>query len=218
MSRLGLAPSLSFCSIDGRTLFLDIERNRYFGLPPSASAAFHSLRKADGEETGIERIDELFRLGIVRPVGAGGQDIEPARIAVPAQSLIEQETSPASFGPLAEIGIRIWITRRRIAHGRLPALIVGVKAGRRDAAQRSGVTADLVARFRAARRLIPVQPNCLLDSIALLHFLVRRGARADLVFGVRLDPFSAHCWLQNSEWIISDPAENCAGFTPILVV
>lgn len=45
--------------------------------------------------------------------------------------------------------------------------------------------------------MLPLRPVCLLDSFALMDHLRRRSLKAVMVIGVRGDPFSAHCWVQN---------------------
>jgi hypothetical protein len=72
--------------------------------------------------------------------------------------------------------------------------------------------------FCAARRWVPIRPICLLDSLALLQFLGRRRLPADLVFGVKLNPFSAHCWVQAGDVILNDHVEFAQRHTQILVV
>jgi len=73
--------------------------------------------------------------------------------------------------------------------------------------------ASTAAEMRAALRS-PAQP---IDAIALDDILLRRGLAATLVFGVRLTPFAAHCWLQTAETILTGTAAEARNFTPILV-
>ena len=61
-------------------------------------------------------------------------------------------------------------------------------------------------------------PNCLTDSLALASFLSRRSVSWQLVFGVKLDPFAAHCWLQDDGAVLNDAADSVSTFTPILVI
>ena len=59
---------------------------------------------------------------------------------------------------------------------------------------------------------------CLLDSIALVRFLARRGLYAQLVFGVTDDPFSAHCWVQAGDLVLNDTVGDVSAHTPIRVI
>ena len=51
--------------------------------------------------------------------------------------------------------------------------------------------------------------------MALARSLWRRGIDADLYFGVRLDPFAAHCWLQHDDLLLTDPMNFVADYTPV---
>jgi hypothetical protein len=71
------------------------------------------------------------------------------------------------------------------------------------------------SRFAAARIWIPAAYVCLFDSLALMRFLLARGVRADLVFGVRSRPFAAHCWVEVDGVILDDGGEACHSFAEI---
>jgi len=60
--------------------------------------------------------------------------------------------------------------------------------------------------------------RCLLDALTLMYFLIGRGIRATWVFGVRLEPFRAHCWVQHDNIVLNDTPEHVAAFTPIMNV
>ena len=55
-------------------------------------------------------------------------------------------------------------------------------------------------------------------SLALLDFLARRGVFADLVLGVKLNPFGAHSWVQTGPVVLNDAVDHVNAHTPILVV
>jgi hypothetical protein len=59
---------------------------------------------------------------------------------------------------------------------------------------------------------------CLLDSLTLTHFLARYGVFPTWVFGVKTDPFYAHCWVQQGDFVFNDSPDFIKGFSPILVV
>src|SRR3546814_2824721 len=60
--------------------------------------------------------------------------------------------------------------------------------------------------------------RCLQRSIALQHLLARNGFESSLVFGVRLNPFHAHCWLQNGDLILNDTLEVVGPFKALRAV
>ena len=59
---------------------------------------------------------------------------------------------------------------------------------------------------------------CLFDSLALLEFLAYYNIYPQWVFGVRAQPFNAHCWLQEGDYVLNDTHEYIRGFTPIMTV
>jgi len=73
-------------------------------------------------------------------------------------------------------------------------------------------------RFRHARALVPIGPTCLQDSLALRDWLGSRQASAAIVFGVKLDPFAAHCWVQSENTVLNDAPDKVREFTPVFVV
>lgn len=72
--------------------------------------------------------------------------------------------------------------------------------------------------FYAARPWFPIHPICRLDAPALaLHFW-RQGGDARLVFGVRVNPFAAHCWTQIGETALNEPSDKLLQYSPIMIV
>lgn len=74
------------------------------------------------------------------------------------------------------------------------------------------------AAFRRVRLYVPVGMRCLVDSVALARFLRRRKRNVHVVFGVAVDPFSAHCWVQAGDIVLNDTLGNVTSHTPIRVV
>jgi len=62
---------------------------------------------------------------------------------------------------------------------------------------------------------LPIEGECLVRSALLMRFLRRRGLRADWVFGVRLFPFMAHCWVQVDDLCLNDDVERLTAYSPI---
>lgn len=62
---------------------------------------------------------------------------------------------------------------------------------------------------------LPIEGECLVRSALLMRFLRRRGLRADWVFGVRLFPFMAHCWVQIGDQCLNDDVERLTAYSPI---
>jgi hypothetical protein len=76
---------------------------------------------------------------------------------------------------------------------------------------------ELILIVRYLRPLLYVaESKCLLSSLILSEFLSLYGIRTTLVFGVKMGPFEAHCWLQQDGYVLNGHPEAIANFTPIL--
>jgi hypothetical protein len=218
-----LPAHLSFCEVDGRTIFLDLRRDRYIQLDADTRSILDRCRETDPPlEPGSPEAQHLQRLQLIVP------SKKPAKLAavstaVPTRSLRDEPScgSRRAWHLVPEVLALLLRSRRTLKSGGLEVAVNEVRRRNSDPPRSFAGDGELRAaaeRFRAARRLIPVQPNCLLDSLALSRFLSRRGLRATLVFGVKLDPFAAHCWLQTADSIVNDGADSITPFTPILAV
>jgi hypothetical protein len=90
---------------------------------------------------------------------------------------------------------------------------------RAPAVRDPGATAATLRLARLFQRFavwLPMSRKCLVRSFVLLRFLQRCGADADWVFGVRVWPFSAHCWLQLGETALDDTVARLCAYQPIL--
>lgn len=100
-------------------------------------------------------------------------------------------------------------------------MVISGCVGREVRVPRAHVAASvpmLASRFARARRLVPLSGNCLTDSLALVRWLHEHGAGATLIFGVKLDPFAAHCWVQTNEVLLNDHVERVERFIPVRAV
>ena len=130
----------------------------------------------------------------------------------------EEDRASPSWLLLPAVLAELARTGRAIRRGRLPLLVDEHRRAKLlPCCASKTATEQMAKRFLAVRRLVPVRPNCLLDSLALVRFLRARSASADLVFGVKLEPFGAHCWVQSDDTILNDSIDTASDFTPVLV-
>jgi Transglutaminase-like superfamily len=59
--------------------------------------------------------------------------------------------------------------------------------------------------------------RCLLNSLSLLRYLARFGVFPTWVFGVRLHPFGAHCWLASDSHVF-EGLSVCGQYQPIMEI
>jgi len=52
----------------------------------------------------------------------------------------------------------------------------------------------------------------------LTQIALSRGLAADLVVGVRLNPFAAHSWVQAGSHVLNDRMDSVRTYTPVLVL
>lgn len=204
---------LGVCEVDGHTLMLDLRRDRYFLLDEVTALSVRRWRqKPDGplEEAALSR---LLERGMLVPGEPGRPPITPT---VPHRALLDAPAPRSAWRLAPEIAATLWRVRRRLKRFGLERAVAEVRRSKPSITQPD--PRPHLALFRAARRLVPSTPNCLIDSLALSAFLSRRNIGSALVFGVKLDPFAAHCWLQNGDAILNDAPDSVAPFTPIMVV
>jgi hypothetical protein len=216
MTGYRLPDHLGVCEVDGRMLMLDLRRDRYFQMDAHSTSALRQWR--DGPRgDGIASLLPLIERGILVPAANGQAPAWPAT-AVPPRRLVETAAPIAdrSWSLVPEIAATLALTRWRLRRRGLEGAVDRVRRDRPRGA--TSDAAEQVARFRTARRLVPLDPNCLTDSLALASVLSRRAVDWKLVFGVKLDPFAAHCWLQNDEAVLNDAEDSVSSFVPIMVI
>lgn len=78
---------------------------------------------------------------------------------------------------------------------------------------------ELVSEFIRCRPfLYSHAQECYFDCMVLMHYLLSAKVKSEWVFGVKLDPFMAHCWVQFGDFVLNDRLEHIADYKPILIV
>lgn len=219
-----LNADVTFCRIDGTTIFLDTRADRYFRLTAELERAFHAYLTGAGDLD--PNLDALLDKSVFGSFSSSGLLRAHIGIGSPISSVLE---SPQATGqPTARILLHVFaiICRTRWQLGRygLHHTLSELVAYRERNARQESIGSPQESLLAAAgaywrsRPLVPIEPRCLLDSIAMVRFLANRGMRADLVFGVTGNPFSAHAWAQSARIILTDSLGNASAHTPIRVV
>lgn len=204
---------LTFTMVDCRPVFMDVSDDSYFLLESDDESEFLRTYSGDDDASVGERLRQAL--------GSSTDRIERVRCKPPRLSLLD-EPAPADRVRVTEIAralvLLTWI-RRSLARKPIGLVLHGVAVGGdRTDFDDAPAQAELAARFIAARRLAPIKPNCLLDSIALIHWLGGAAASASLVFGVKLAPFAAHCWVQSETHLLNDRSDHVGRFAPVRVI
>lgn len=218
MRQNNLPAGISFCEVDGQLVFLDLGRDRYFRIGAGLEQAFRSVFDGAGE-VAEDQIERLRANGLIA-VGDVPEVVEPAAAVEPTASLLERRQQRTYVRPflLGEMAVRLYRARNIVRHGGLTDAISSLRSGKSRQPALRRPAERFVTPYLACRGLLPFAPNCLQDSLALAFYLNRRGASFELVFGVKLAPFAAHCWLQDGPLVLNDSLDSVADFQPILVV
>ncbi|MEQ8073634.1 lasso peptide biosynthesis B2 protein [Xanthomonas hortorum] len=166
-------------------------------------------------------------MGAGQPVA----DNSAASLAIerPIRSAVEDDSAQPSvnFFTYLEVYATVRSTARQLKTRKLKEVLDELVVYRQTrTAKYAGCTIETMEQrilkaasaFRRARRYVPVEPSCLLDSLSMTRFLSRRGPHASIVFGVTLDPFSAHCWVQAEGMTLNETIGQANAHTPILVL
>jgi len=216
-----LAPRVSVCIVSDQAIFLDVARDRYFAVAGGAAEAVRALLEQRAARK--EELDRLVAAGLIETTETPRPPSQ-RRAITPVCSVVEQQhLGPAGgIGPLIEVATSLAKARRDLSGKPLASILDGVERQKKSMLtlpEESCVSrAAAATAHNAARRHLPFKPNCLPDSLALLAFLSHRRLTADLVFGVKLYPFSAHCWVQVEGVVLNDALDHVTLHTPILIV
>lgn len=196
--------SLAWCVIDGTAILLDIAADRYFRLTEAENARF--LAEADASQ---------------RPC-------QPASLPLPQSWQPPRRRSPAidqGTFRLSDVARSLWVQRRverRLAVHGLAEVLCELHKTLTDRALSTPIASTRVCRdiraFQQARLLRTAADRCLPRSIALAICLARHGCPTNVVLGVKLAPFAAHCWTQSRDQVLNDEIEEVRRYTPILVL
>ena len=211
---LQLRPDLSFCFVGERAVMLDLEADRYFLLEGDTLRAIRMATTGDHE---FEQGMRLPTLGNRPMFVEGSAPVAPIAATMPLRSALEAGAKRARGFGVGELAVAQYRTHLSLRFRGLRSTIVRWRAARPTVPARSDFDLALsLAQYYAAKRaLVPLRRSCVPDSLALMRMFWRHGLDADLLFGVRLDPFAAHCWVQSDDHLLSDPLSNIADFTPV---
>ncbi|MDF0541226.1 lasso peptide biosynthesis B2 protein [Sphingobium sp. H39-3-25] len=227
--RYRIADGIGFCRFEGRTIVLDITADRYWQLGEDAGRVLETV--GAGMTVGIDEhaLARLVTLGFVAPAGERpaamteslGASIG-ASLSHPSKSALERGSQQARAGwtmacEVTTLAIAARVALRRLA---LKTIMERLTARRLRATpiHSANNLEQLAQRFARCRRLLPLRPLCLPDSIAFLWFAMRRGHAPRLVFGVEAFPFTAHCWVQDGDVVLTDALDHVGRFKPIMVL
>lgn len=211
MTTYQLSPHVRACTDGSYIVFLDLRLDRYWSVPLRRAPAILGLVETECAHGSGAR---LIELGLIEQGRAWPARHEP-RPAAPEQKLLPTDQSQASLFEYGLCASACWWTAGTLARRRLDLTLARLAELKVRAGKPEADTRQLIGVFESFRPWFPRRRVCLFDALALFRFMVMRGLRPDLVFGVRTAPFAAHCWVEWQGWLAGDSSDHCASFTPI---
>lgn len=218
-----LRSGISFCDVSGRLLFLDVMADRYFCLGPEAEKAFRIAMR--DRYTAPPGAGPLKRLIEARMLIATADESVPMPCQAPAAatgSLLDCIDVPATMRLRLGVLRDIAAARFDLKYRNLQQVLAAVakqKCRPGPCPGETGRTASqIAAAFQWSGNLMRSHDQCLPRSVAAARRLASMGVAADLIIGVRLNPFAAHSWVQCGQWLVNDRADNVRPFTPVLIL
>lgn len=211
MTTYQLSAHVRACRDGGYIVFLDLRRDRYWSVPAQTAPAIAGLVEGECAHGGGAR---LIELGLIEPAGVR-RALDAPRQDAPERKLIQADNYRASLFELGQCASACWWAERSLARRRLDLTLARLAVLKSRAANLEADAQDLVGVFEQFRPWYPRQRVCLFDAVALACFMMMRGLKPDIVFGVRTAPFAAHCWIEWQGLLAGDSSDHCASFTPI---
>lgn len=213
---------LGFARFEGRTIVLDIVADRYWQICEGAGLALEAIGSGSVNASDERALSWLVAHGFVAAAADTAARPPIGTVPMPANSALERSVPGSSPNWPTACEVMAQTVRARLALLRRPlATILDRLSRQRDGAGTRTSLQDLdtlAQQFGQVRRLLPLRPLCLPDSIAFFRFAVRRGHAPRLVFGVEAFPFTAHCWVQDGTTVLTDALDHARQFKPIFVL
>lgn len=217
-----LHPDIRFCFPDQGLAFVDLRSDRYFSLQGPAEAAFKLFASgAPLDRDAVCALEPLLAAAVLMPSDrrACGRPVEVTQALRSAGDL--RRPSIGVGDALTSIGC-YHLARHEVERQSLKAILDRISRCFRNGAlppwpREPSPAAELAAVYVNIRPFVRVQDKCLVWSLGMQKFLAAKGIRANLVIGVKLEPFAAHAWLQSAGMVLSCPLEEARLYTPLLV-
>lgn len=210
-------------------VFLDLKQDDYTLVQGAAAAALKAISltgQVDGSQPeAADALKELLAGGLLISDRNKGRSVRVTQAELAMESLIDPEAMPQTRPSVSHVYRFIaacTVAAARLRWNRIEDTVKSVELRKQRYNSNSNfdmrAARELTAVFQTLRSLFPRNYLCLYDSLALLEFLARHRVFPTWVFGVRLEPWAAHCWVQEGQFVFNEDVETAAGYTPIMTV
>jgi hypothetical protein len=231
MSSYFLPPHVHFCQRGDAFVFLDLKQDDYTLVNGTAAAALRilTLQPADtltpSDQNVHDDLRELLHGGLLTTEGNAGRMVAPTRVGIAVECLVERETLrdvSVTPGQVMNFVAACTTAKMSLRWRKIEDTVMSVARRKQKHAFEQPLDEErarsLTAAFQRLRSFFPANYLCLFDSLALLEFLAKYHIFPDWVFGVRLEPWAAHCWVQHRHCTFNEDAEEAANYTPIMTI
>jgi hypothetical protein len=238
-----LSPHVHLCVAGKQVVLLDLERDKYLSMasaspigrwvrgwpaPPADSiASKEDPPSPAGSDAENRLLAKMIEQGLLVKDASIGKEASPVIAESHEYAMVEYDLNSRPSTTLEHLW-RVctaytsakWALRRRpIKEVVQAALLRKQEASSQAGSLDADTVRPLVTAFVYLRPLFFTSKDaCLLDSLTLVNFLAGYGVFPQWVFGVKTDPFYAHCWVQQGGFVFNDTPDYVRGFSPILVV
>jgi hypothetical protein len=229
--RYWLARHVYVCRAGEAVIFLNTQTDNYGAVVGEQmhllGAVVHGWpaeAAAGDDERAREIAEQLVERGMLTADAAAGKPATPTQLTASAVSVA------VGLDLMEERAIRLWDivnflnARLRASlslrwHGLQKTLdaVHARKLKHAGAVFDVQQTVELVCVFRRLRcYFVMLRERCLLHSLVLANFLASYGIFPTFVIGVRLQPWAAHSWVQQDEFVLDTTPAKVRDYTPIV--
>ena len=199
-------------------IFLDVRQDSYFAI---ATDSHHSWKPVFDGAIPLQAAPDL--LALLRSRGALKSQLPdlsylaPVDVKLPCDSVLERgyDRATITVSGLRKVAAAfIWSSLSLKLYG-LERTLLGLQRRRQHSTSDPDRAVHAAVTFHACRRIVPIQPVCLIDSVSMAAYLRSEKISAELIFGVQDDPFRAHCWVQTEDILLNDSVHRVRSFVAV---
>ena len=232
MKKYFLSEDVFVCTVDNHCVFVDLIKDQYLCLETEKTDVFESMFTAGNKDIDTtcqeELAQELVDRKLITQHPNGRDQLTPPAVKRPTRDLIGYDIGQKpsirighvlhflSAATATTIRLRRQPLHRVISRVRQRKLKLSQPPHAQEVSFRQ--LKDLVEIYNRLRPLLfTAQNHCLYDALTLTEFLNKYRVYPDMIFGVKMGPFAAHCWVQLDDTVLNDSVALTLLQTPIMV-
>jgi hypothetical protein len=239
LSQYLLSADSYICIADRHAVFLNLSRDKYTALAPEDTSLLRPLVRGWPDEsdptdppthqpsnqTGTDLVRMLVREGLLTQSEASGKPAVPVDVVAATLDILEPSAPIPRVAPIDLHRFSLAWARMTLALRFLPLNRIIRRARRRKRLTARPDSFDAAEAKRLMVIYLILRPNffspdnaCLRESLTFLEFCALYGFYPTCVFGVKMNPFAAHAWIQADRFAMTDYARNLTQYTPIMII